>query len=269
MARFKEFAGRHPVFFVLVVILAWFLVGALVAGLITLVLQTSLYDSVPQTLGTLAATLYVLLIAWRFGWLRAAGIAVVGNWQAWLVASLAFLYLVFAYSYAFFGDFRIDPGLLFSSAEVRSVVLRQIFVGPIEEILFRGIVLYALARKWGDTRQGLLATVLLSAFLFGVFHLPQALAGRSLGFTSVAVLEAFVSGIWWGAYVLIWRTIWPVSFIHAGSNMAVLIKSLAFPGIVLSIQGYTLAILLQIPLVLLGLYLLLRQGPRPVVPDIP
>ena len=268
MTRFKTFATDRPILFVLFMIFSWFVVGAIFAGLASLLLQSSFVDYGPQVTGTLSATIYVLLIAWRFGWLRVAGITSLGNWQTWVVTLAALVYIVLALWFAFFGDISFNTSL-FSSMEAQSILVRQIVVGLVEEILFRGLILYALVRVWGGTRRGLVASILLSAFLFGIMHLLQASAGRSFDIALVASLEAFVSGIWWAAIVLLWATVWPTVLLHAASNALVLIKAISHPGIVFTTQDYVLAILLQLPLVILGLWWVFKKGPRPIVPDVP
>lgn len=75
--------------------------------------------------------------------------------------------------------------------------------------------------------------------------------------------------MWWGAFVILWGTLWPAAALHAGSNAFVLIKGLSYPGLVFSYPEYSLAILLQLPLVIISLYWLLKTTPRPVIPDIP
>jgi hypothetical protein len=70
------------------------------------------------------------------------------------------------------------------------------------------------------------------------------------------------------AYLGKWQA-WPIVIIHAFSNMAVSMKPLTETGWSLSVSGLIGVILLQLPLVIVGLWLLQRQGPRPVVPDVP
>jgi hypothetical protein len=74
--------------------------------------------------------------------------------------------------------------------------------------------------------------------------------------------------MWWGAFVILWGTLWPAAALHAGSNAFVLIKGLSYPGLVFSHPEYSLAILLQLPLVIISQYWLLKTTPRPVIPDI-
>jgi membrane protease YdiL (CAAX protease family) len=265
MSRLKDFATDHPLTFVLLTIVAWTLTGAAGTALATVLLSASFFDPLPQSLGTLAATTFILILTWRFGWLKAAGIANLGSWLAWLVALGAFIYLILAYNVAFFGEISFNLSDLTSSSETSAIFWRQILVGTVEEILFRGFVLYSLVRVWGKTKRGLTAAVLVSAFLFGIVHLLQAVAGNSLEVALLNTLEGFVSGIWFALFVLTWSTLWPVAAIHAGSNMMVILKALSEPGITLTGQGYAMAIFLQIPLVILGFWWLSKQKSRGVI----
>jgi hypothetical protein len=54
-------------------------------------LGISIIEPLPQSVGSLSATIYILLLAWQFGWLRASGIGSLGNIKAWLVALIAFI----------------------------------------------------------------------------------------------------------------------------------------------------------------------------------
>ena len=269
MKRIKTFSGLRPVLFSLALIISWFIAATIGTGIATAVTGIAFIERLPQTAGMLFATLYLVLVAWRFGWLRSAGIASPGNLRSWFVALIACIYFVLVYSIAFFGDLSLDIGSALLSVAGQAILARQIMVGIAEEMLFRGVVLYILIRVWGSSRGGLFLAVLLSAFLFGFIHLLQVFAGRSIGIALIAILEGIISGIWWGAFVVLWGTIWPAALLHTISNSFALVKGLDHPGLVFSYQVYSLAILFQIPLVILSLYLLLKTAPRPVIPDIP
>ena len=268
MHRFKNYSGSHPILFTIVLLISWFLVAAIATGITATAVGIPFLEPLPQSIGSLSATLYIVLLGWQFGWLRTSGISSPGNTKTWLFALIAIIYLLAAYSMAFYGDITIDGIAIISGAD-QPVIFRQAIVGVVEEILFRGVILYALVRVWGDSKRGLFLAVLVSALLFGSMHLLQAFTGRSIGVALIASLESTISGIWWGAFVILWGTIWPAAAIHAGSNAFVLIKGTNYPGLEFSYPEYSLAIFLQLPLVILGLYWLLKTSPRQVIPEIP
>jgi len=100
-------------------------------------------------------------------------------------------------------------------------------------------------------------------------HLLQTAAGYLLEIALFNTFEGFVSEIWFALFVLLCSTIWPVATIHAGSNMVVILKALSGPVVALTRQGYALAILLQMPLVILGFWWLSKQTPCDVNSRIP
>jgi membrane protease YdiL (CAAX protease family) len=177
MRRVYQFAGNHPVYFVLLLLLLWVIVGAIAVILISLLFNLPITAYAAQSLGTLTATAVLLIITWHFGWLRPAGMTSLGTWKVWLYALAALVYLVLVYGLVFFGEIAFDPAVFSLSGEAIAIILRQVIVGLVEEIVFRGVVLYALVRVWGKSRRMLAASVILAAFLFGSFHLISPLAG--------------------------------------------------------------------------------------------
>ncbi len=254
----KRLATEHPLLFVIAVLLGWLASGLLASLAAAALLDTGLTSALAQSLGTLTATGLILLLAWRLDWLRPAGITRLGGWRVWLVALTIMLYFYAAYRYAFFGTLASDLAYLLRLPETWGVVLRQMVVGTVEETLFRGVLLYALVRVWGTTRRGLFAAILTPALLFGSLHILQLATGNSLSGTLVTMVIGLFSGIWMGALVLRWGTIWPGVAIHAFSNAVVNIGALAVIDFAPSTSAFLLAALLEIPLVLLGIWWLLR-----------
>jgi hypothetical protein len=60
----------------------WFLVAGIATGITAVALGISLIEPLPQSVGSLSATIYILLLAWQFGWLRASGIGSLRNIKA-------------------------------------------------------------------------------------------------------------------------------------------------------------------------------------------
>ena len=68
----------------------------------------------------------------------------------------------------------------------------------------------------------------------------------------------FFLGIWWGAIVVSRGSLWPVIILHAASNAAVAIHGLTYSFIEPATTGYLRANLFELPLIILGLWLLMR-----------
>jgi membrane protease YdiL (CAAX protease family) len=257
-------ADRRPFVFTLLVVLAWFLVGGGIAAATASVLQTPMVDTWPQTVGSLAATGVLLLVVSRLGWLRPMGITTLGSWSTWAVTLLLGSYLVLSGSFAFFGEVAFDPRSLLGMEEAGAILLRQATVGFVEETLFRGVLLYALSRAWGRTKQGLVAAVVVQAALFGVPHALQAFVGAAPVTALINVVATFVTGLWLGLLVLGVGTLWPAVLLHTVSNAAILIKGLASPWLDPALLGYVRATLFELILVLVGLWIVLKLQPTPV-----
>jgi len=257
MEAIKPFSNRRPLVFVLLILLSWLLVGAVLVFGSAAVLDLSIIEDVPQMIGTLGSIFILLLIAWRLGWLKSIGITRLGNWKAWLITIPLLLYLVFAYSYGFFGDLSFDLGIFSHSETARQLLLRQGIVCFVEETLFRGLILYVLVKAWGGSKRGLIRSVVVQAFIFGAIHMLQAAGGSSLGTTLLVVLNGIVSGIWWAVLVLNWKSLWQVILLHSLSNLFMQVKSLSSAALEPAFLAYGRATLFELPLAVLGIWLLL------------
>lgn len=258
MNPIETLAEKRPFVFALLMILTWFFLGAILVFGSAALLHVSIVEDIPQTIGTLGATFALLAITARMGWWRSIGIARLGGWRVWLITLPLLIYMILAYWYGFFGNLSFDPGIFARSAEARGMLARESIVGFVEETLFRGIILYALARVWGRSRNGLIASVIVQAALFGGLHMLHAGAGSPLGMVLMVVMNSFVSGIWWGVIVLRWKSLWPTIMLHGLSNASVLIKGVSSAYIEPVTTAYIRATALELPLLILGLWLLLR-----------
>ncbi len=115
------------------------------------------------------------------------------------------------FSWMFTGEWRQIPGLVFL----------LLVVAPItEELLFRGLILRGLLSRFGAG-----PAVALTALLFAAFHVnPWQFLG------------AFVLGLLFGWFYLVFRSLVPCLIGHAAANGFPLVVSFAFP----SIPGFSL-----------------------------
>ncbi|MEM8934655.1 MAG: CPBP family intramembrane glutamic endopeptidase [Acidobacteriota bacterium] len=90
--------------------------------------------------------------------------------------------------------------------------------GVAEEIVFRGLVLYALVRAWSDDLHGLIRAVAVSSFLFASPHLLNLLAGNDPWFTGAQLVWAFLLGAAFALLVLVGGSLWPVALVHGLGN---------------------------------------------------
>ena len=137
--------------------------------------------------------------------------------------------------------------------------------------MFRGLVLYVLIRAWGNTRQGIIGSVLLAALLFAFLHITQVFTHKvSPSLVFLLTLETFIVSMWWGALVLYGGSVWPAVLLHFAVNAAVAVQGLeVHPAVEPGASSYTLLFWFSIPLGLLGAWLLVRAIPHFNVPGMP
>jgi membrane protease YdiL (CAAX protease family) len=261
MRSIQRFATVHPLPFVILATVAWIGVAGVAAILAAWALQAPMSDLLPQSLGALAATACLLVMMWRWGWLRAAGVTALGSRRLWLATAGLAVYVVIAYHVAFFGKITLNIPSLWATGEAQTILLRGTVVAFVEEIMFRGFLLFALARAWGDSRCGPLAALTIPALIFGLTHAAQVLVGNPIDDTLMTTLNCFISGLWWGALVLRGGSIWPAVLIHAVSNASVQIVAASLTGFDPTVADYAVATAAELPLVIAGPWLLSRRVP--------
>ncbi len=218
---------NHPVGFVLILTITWLVLLIIFMGIASGIFHKPYGDVMTVTISRLSVTACVLFMVWRLGWLEASGISRPGTWQVWLLALGGVIYLVSASLYSFYGRVAFDFWSLLRLPDARAAVATHFWAGLSEEILFRGLVLYALIRVWGNTTQGILGSVLLASALFALVHVTQVFTyGISVSSALLLVLQAFVISIWWGALVVMGGSIWPAVMLHFVVNAAVAVQGL-------------------------------------------
>jgi membrane protease YdiL (CAAX protease family) len=254
MGKLRSFASRRPLLFVILVIFSSLVIARLAMRLVVVLFRVEWADPMLAPIAKLTATLFLVLLLWRFGWLKAAGVATLGSWKGWMAALVLLIYYLLELTYSFFGEFSFSV----PTAAVSGLALPSVFIGGMfEEILFRGVVLYALVSVWGTSKRGVLKAAVISSVLYGLLHLLNAIGGNlseALGQTAIALFE----GIWWAAIVLRWGSLWPSVLIHVVPNWALRTKALGLPDYHGTASYYALATLLGLPLTVLGVWWILR-----------
>lgn len=260
MKRLRQFAFNHPLTFSIVALL---LLLVLMGGSVMLAVGLFGFDLNgvgPQLIGQLIATIGFLFLLDRFNWLDSAGITRLGSRRLWLITLLILVYSGIVALYAFFGTLKVDIAL---TSDIFPALVHTSMAGVMEEILFRGVILYALVSRWGSSRRGIVSAVLVSAFLFGSLHFFNLTTGE-FSITAVQVSEAFLSAILYGALVLIGGSVWPAIALHSLINLLVNMVVLSMADFSITLDSYLTYTLLEVPLVIYGLYLLSKVELRPI-----
>ena len=117
----------------------------------------------------------------------------------------------------------IDPSLLLTGAVLGAlgfILVGFLFQGAVEEVIFRGWLLSALASRWG---------VALAAFascgLFSLLHLHVFASGAVIG--SAAIAGITMTGLFFAAYAIAERSLAGVMGAHGAYNASLVIASMA------------------------------------------
>lgn len=260
MKAILKFANRKPFLFVITVLVVWILLVSISAIITGALLNMSMGNLMPQAISTLIATFLLLFGAARIGWIKRIGIASPGSGIAWLVTLAVAIYVLLVDFYAFFREVSFQPVSLFNHYAL-GLILRALQVGFVEEVVFRGIILYGLVRVWGKSKRGLFAALAVQSALFGTLHALQAFFGADPASAISNVLATFIFGLWVGSLVISVRSVWPAIILHAVSNSFVLIKGISSQWVTPYYLGYLRESLFELPLVLLGLWFVLKYRP--------
>jgi membrane protease YdiL (CAAX protease family) len=259
MKSLKQFAARHPYLFMLVIYpvipFLLFLLQLAIANLFGN--HAAEMGSFQNSTKVLAVLLYVLIL-WRFGWLRPAGFRSFGTWQAWLIMTAASIFEIALIIRVINGHFEWVN--LLTLADPPAYLL----VGLFEEIAFRGLILYTCVYFWGDTRRGLLKSILISSAIFGAAHMATLMTGNTLSGAILQSASSMISGILWAGLVLYGQSIWPAVVGHF------LVDAIG-NGALTYVPDFTranwLIFWIEIPLLLLGYYLLSQSPDWSVIPE--
>jgi len=261
-----SFARTHPVAFVLTSAVAWPVLLVVLMGVASSALRMPYSDATAGAIGRLAVTACVLLLMWHLGWLKAAGVTRLGGWQVWLLALAGMVYFAGASLYSCYGRVAFDFPSLIRLPEARTVLTTQSVVALGEEVLFRGLALCALCIAWGSTRRGTIGSVVVTSLLFAALHLTHVFTfGAELPPALILTLQTGVVALWWGALVVVGRSIWPAVMLHFTINAVVGVQGLAVPMVEPGILAYTRLLWFSLPLGALGMLMLLRAGPDRVL----
>lgn len=263
MNALKSFSRKQPILFVLILIIAWFVLGMVFIGISSSAMRKPFDDLTANIMGRLTVTICTVLLVWRLGWLEVSGIARLGSWQVWLFALGSLIYYACASLYAFYCKAAFDFSILTQLPNSRNTILLHFVVALGEEIMFRGLILYVLARGRGYTTQGLIGSVVLASLVFAVLHMTQVFTnGLPSSSAQLLVLDTFFIAIWWGVLVFIGGSIWPAVMLHFVGNAAVAVQGFAAPMIEPELLAYQRLLWFSIVLGVIGIGLLLKVAPE-------
>lgn len=113
----------------------------------------------------------------------------------------------------------IGQGVVYKSAfEIMAFIVFVVAVGLAEELVFRGIIADSIFEHFGNSKAGVIMSVLLSGCLFGIMHIINVFYGQSSEETIIQMIATSMLGILLSAIYIRHKNIYGVAFLHATLN---------------------------------------------------
>lgn len=136
-------------------------------------------------------------------------------------------------------------------------------IGIFEEVLCRGVILNNMLNRWGDTKTGIIKSVILSSLIFGLGHLVNLVAFPTLIIRTVSqIIYASLHGFLFASIYLRCKNIWAVVILHAVYDWLVKVSEIYRPVAVsaapvdISVLSGLINVMFAIPFALVGLFFL-------------
>jgi membrane protease YdiL (CAAX protease family) len=253
MMALRRWLQNHRIVSALLLMFLWMAITVLGSTWNAAGVQRSQIEAISAGLvwQVLTAALFVLLVARWLQW-RDLGFVKTDGWAALRLVWLPSLYiLLFGLGALLLGP----PPLGF----VLIVLINCLFVGFSKELMFRGVVFSAFAR-----RRPIWPAILASSFLFGAIHSLNAFGTGHLFIALMQSVAAGLSGLFLLALRLRTGSLWPPIIFHWIWNFALLVAGGAAMKQVdvnaaaasAGMKEGLLAITFQLPIALYALYLL-------------
>ena len=174
-----------------------------------------------QLMGDVFGIGVMLLMVWwlKMGFtLRPAGGSLGEKLLLCLPVGLIYLFTLIENIILYYADGLVSP------VKILVFTLCMLSIGVAEELVFRGMITRMIFVKYRRTPSGVWFSVLASSLLFGLYHLPNALA---IDFSSVLVqmAAAVCAGIFLSALYLRTGSLWTVALLHAFMDFSALLGS--------------------------------------------
>ncbi|WP_298781347.1 CPBP family intramembrane glutamic endopeptidase [uncultured Polaribacter sp.] len=152
----------------------------------------------------------------------------------------------------------------FSILNISLLVIYCIVIGISEELSLRSVLLPLISKYFGNNRKAQIKAVFISALIFGFLHLINFDKGI-YGEIAQLFFATFI-GIMFGALLLVIKRVYPLIIIHAIIDFVAKLDSINKPVKAMvynpmDINDSILTILITLPCLIYGLYIIKKQVP--------
>lgn len=207
----NDYIAKHPYIFAIAI----FVLNALIAAPFVIVVKVMGWELTPlQLIIPVAQSVVMLVILYRLGWWKSAGLGGMGKNIHLLLVPFAITFI----PVALFGSIELAPsGLVFYTLAV-------LFTGVSEEAEARSLIVKGLLP------QGIWVALFFSAFLFSVGHFSNLFV---YDFSVLDMLEKLLMtasfAILYGALYLRTLNIWPLMALHGLHDFMYVVSGAAGP----------------------------------------
>lgn len=132
------------------------------------------------------------------------------------------------------GSFLVTGDATFVNPKPQEIMLFMImilFVGFIEEVLFRGIVLKSILNKYGNSKHGIIISVIVSSFVFGLAHIVTLMIHPQLVmYTITQVIYCTLAGVLFSIIYLRCQNIFALVMLHTIIDISSLLPVVFYPS---------------------------------------
>ena len=219
--KIRDFIRTSPILFSLGFTLLAVLVTAAFSKLNSLLLP---HNSWGDILEEVVSMLWPVALAVIFGFgfiFRQRGIRATFG-AAWLI------FLFYGFLVISWIGMKIDnPATPWKSElEIFQGILALLGIGIREEVLYRGVISNAIARKYGSTTKGLWITALSTGAMFGAVHLANVFHGVSFAGALTQAIGCIAGGVLYCAIYLRGGSIWGVALLHSLEDTPAMVETL-------------------------------------------
>lgn len=212
MKKIRNFSRQSPILFGIGFTLLVILVHELFSSVCSLLPESLVSLYIEELTFIVWPTALVLLFGFGFIFRQKGFGATIGaGLFRFLPSALWVIFQLFALCFT--------PGIEWKSdGEIILGVLMLVGVGFREEILFRGVITNAIARKYADSTKGIWITVLSSSALFGAMHMGNVFHGVTFQSALIQSISAIGGGAFFCAVYLRGGSIWAAALLHSVYN---------------------------------------------------